>query len=621
MSTKLDYKELGMKAGLEVHQQLATKKLFCNCESCLTEDKGDFTVKRKLRPVASEKGEFDNAALQEHEKGLEYIYEGFNNRICLVELDEEPPHSINQEALKITLEIAKIAHMNIFDNAFVMRKIVVNGSNTSGFQRTATIAKDGYLDIDGTKIRVDALFLEEDASKIIEKKQHEVYYKLDRVGIPLIEFTTKADIHNPEIAKKTALKIGEMFRITGKAMRGLGTIRQDLNISIAKGARVEIKGLQYVNLIDLYAENEVLRQVKLLEVKDLLNKKTSKKELKFEIFDITNEMEKCENKKVLEGIKKGQKALAICLKNFNGILGYEIGPNKRVGSELSGFAKAKANVLGLFHSDELPKYDIDKNVVESISKKLKLEKEDAFILIVEKENIAKKALKAVFDRTLVLFDGISEETREPNKDGTSTYMRPLPGAARMYPETDVPIISIDKNLLEDIKNNLPRWYNERVEQYTKTGLHKQVAEYIAKSNYARDFGKLIGKYNIKTLATMFSESLKNEDIKEEIYLKILDAEKNKKIDKKEFKDIIKKYKKEKDIDSILNNFEKSEMDNETKKIIQEILNDRKDFIKSKGLIAHKPVMGAVIGTVMKTGKKPDMKLLSEYVLEEIKEML
>ena len=259
-----DYKALGLKAGLECHQQLNTKKLFCKCESELQETKGDFKVIRKLRAVASETGEFDKAALQEFNKGREYIYDGYKNKICLVELDEEPPHVINENALNVSLEIALKTHSEIYDIAFVMRKLVIDGSNTSGFQRTCVIAKNGYLDIGIKEVGIQTICLEEDACQNIESNSNFINYGLDRLGIPLIEFTTKAELNTPEEVKKCAEKIGELFRITGKAKRGLGSIRQDVNVSIAKGARVEIKGVQYLDLIDKYVENELSRQVSLV---------------------------------------------------------------------------------------------------------------------------------------------------------------------------------------------------------------------------------------------------------------------------------------------------------------------------------------------------------------------
>jgi len=613
----MDYKELGLRAGLECHQQLNTKKLFCNCKSELQETKGDFKIKRKLRPVASETGDFDKAALQEFNKGREYIYDGYKDKICLVELDEEPPHEINQDALNATLEVALKTNSEIYDIAFVMRKIVIDGSNTSGFQRTAKISQNGFLELGKKKVSVASICLEEDASQNLESNSNFINYGLDRLGIPLIEFTTEPDLNTPEEVKKCAEKIGELFRITGKAKRGLGSIRQDVNVSIAKGQRVEIKGVQYLDLIDKYVENEVSRQIVLLETKEYLIKNKLKDKLKFEMFDVTKELAQSESNKIIESINKGQVAYAIPLVGFKGILGKETMPGKRVGSEISGYVKAKTKALGLFHIDELPKYGITQKNVDDICKKLLLGKQDGFIIIVQEKAVAEQALKVAFDRVLQLFEGVLEETRNPLPDGTTEYSRPLPGASRMYPETDVPVIDIKKETLQKLSKDLPRWYDERISYYKKFGLNEQISGQVAKSNYARIFTKLVDKYNPLSLAELFV--LLPEVSKVENYLWLLDEEKKGTITKKEFKIIIDGLQKGKSKDEILNSLKKSELDVDSKKIIDDLLKKNKDFIKTH----HNPVsamMGSVMKALQQNNKKPDMKQLSQYLEEEIKKM-
>ena len=252
-----------MKVGLEIHQQLDTHKLFRKCESKLSENV-KFKVKRYLHPVAGESGKIDIAAEFEKAKRKYYIYEVTDNS-CLVELDEEPPHLINEEALKIALDIAESLNMQVLPIIQVMRKTVVDGSNTSGFQRTLLLAVNGYVEINGKKIGIETLCLEEDAARKIEEKENYIVYRLDRLGIPLVEITTAPDIDNPELAKKVAEKIGLILRLTGKVKRGLGTIRQDINVSIPEGEKIEIKGVQELKLIPEIVKNEVERQKKLLE--------------------------------------------------------------------------------------------------------------------------------------------------------------------------------------------------------------------------------------------------------------------------------------------------------------------------------------------------------------------
>ncbi len=268
-----DYKKLGLKCGLEVHQQLDTEKLFCRCPSKLREEKPDIVFTRKMNLAASELGEYDAAALEAYKRGTEYVYQGYSDSNCLIEADEEPPMNPNPESLEVILEIALLCNSKPVDESIAMRKTVLDGSVTSGFQRTMLIASGGMIDIGSKKIGIQTIILEEDACRKIDDKENQIIYCLDRLGIPLIELSTNPEIFTPEEAKLTALKIGEAMRLTGKVKRGLGTIRQDVNISIAQGARVEIKGVQELGLIDEYVRREVQRQFKLLEIRDELKKR------------------------------------------------------------------------------------------------------------------------------------------------------------------------------------------------------------------------------------------------------------------------------------------------------------------------------------------------------------
>ncbi len=612
----MNYKELGFKAGLECHQQLNTKKLFCNCNSEIYEDLGEFEINRKLRPVASEKGEFDKTALQEYKKGRTYFYNAHKNKICLVELDEEPPQNINEEALKTTLEVALKTNSEIFDTVFIMRKMVIDGSNTSGFQRTSLIAQNGFLNIYNKNIGIASICLEEDASQIINNTNNKVEYALERLGIPLIEFTTKPDLETPEEVKECAKKIGELFRITGNAKRGLGSIRQDVNISIKEGARIEIKGVQYLDLIETYVENEVKRQLALIEVKNYLNKNVDKNQ-EFKIYDVSDIILKTENEKLKEAIKKNQKALAILLKGYKGLFGKETMPGKRVGSEISGYVKVQTKAKGLFHTDELPKYGFTLDNIKEINKKLNANENDLFVIVIEEQKEAERALKIAFERALKLFEGVIKETRNPLNDGTTEYSRPLAGSERMYPETDTPLRYITKKEVLDIKNNLPLWYNERIEIYKKYGLNQQISEHISQTNYAKQFTKYIEKYNPLSLADFFMALPEKVNLNK--YLWILNAEKEKKITRKDFSKAIKDFESGKTKEEILNTLQKSELDENSKKIIDNILKENKDFIKNH----HSPI-NAMFGTIMKTLTenkiKPDMKQLSQYLEKKINEV-
>jgi len=259
----MDYKKLNLMVGLEIHRQIDSHKLFCKCPSIFSDGKPDLIVKRRLRAVESEIGEKDKVAIFETLKDKEGIYEYFNESACLIELDEEPILGINEEALEVVLTVAKMLNCEILDEIIIMRKQVLDFSNTSGFQRTALVARNGNLTINGMGIRIESICIEEDSARKIKDSKNEVIYRLDRLGIPLIEITTSPDMKDPVYVKDVASHIGMILKSTGKFKSGLGTIRQDINISIKNGKRVEIKGVQDLRNIPKIIDNEIERQSKI----------------------------------------------------------------------------------------------------------------------------------------------------------------------------------------------------------------------------------------------------------------------------------------------------------------------------------------------------------------------
>lgn len=262
---ELDYKKLGLRCGLECHQQLEGHKLFCSCPTIIRKDKPDFVVRRELRASAGETGEIDVAASHEQKKAKYFLYQGYRDTTCLVELDDEPPHPVNQEALNTALQVANMLNCSIVDEIQFMRKTVVDGSNTSGFQRTALVGMNGWIDMNGKKISIPTVCLEEEACQIIERTTDHDTYNLSRLGIPLIEIATGPDMETPEECKEAAAKLGMILRSIEGMKRGIGTIRQDVNMSIKGGARVEIKGFQEYKSIPKVIDNEISRQLDLIK--------------------------------------------------------------------------------------------------------------------------------------------------------------------------------------------------------------------------------------------------------------------------------------------------------------------------------------------------------------------
>src|SRR3989344_9185725 len=478
--------QTNLKCGIEIHQQLEGRKLFCNCPTLLRDDLPDFEVRRKLRASAGESGEIDIAAQEEQLKSKTFIYQGYKDTTCLVETDSEPPHQLNPEALYTTLQFCKMVEAKVSSIVQVMRKTVVDGSNTSGFQRTALIARGGELETKAGKVRIENISLEEYAAKIVSENELEKVYRLDRLGIPLIEIGTAPDIKTPDQGQEAAEKIGMFLRSLPGVKRGLGTIRQDINVSIKDGARIEIKGAQELKMIPTLVELEVKRQLELLKIKEELR---GVRLDELEIAELNALLQDTTARILKKTLESKGKILGMRLNSFGGYLGRELQPGYRLGTEFSGRAKVKAGVRGIFHSDELPNYGLTDKEVKLIKKKLKCAPQDGFVLVADTERKANSALRAVHERAKELFQGIPKEVRKANADGTTAFMRPMPGADRMYPETDVPLIRPD---LSQVK--LPELLEEKIKRYQHNfGLSQDLAKFVARHNHIL-FEELVEKH-------------------------------------------------------------------------------------------------------------------------------
>lgn len=503
----MDYEKLGLKMGLEIHQQLNTsQKLFCPCPCELQDKKPEYKLMRTLRPTQSELGMIDRAAYEESRRKLQFTYEAYKHETCLVESDEEPPHPLNSESLEIALILSSLLNMAVVDEFHTMRKQVIDGSNTGGFQRTGLVATDGYMDTEYGRVKIENLCLEEDAARRIGQKKGHVIFRLDRLGIPLVEITTDPSMKHPEQVRDVAYQIGQVLRST-KVKRGLGTIRQDLNISIKEGARVEIKGVQDLDLMPTMVENEVTRQIKLLEIRDELQKRNA--EVVDEIYDVKELFQGTESKIISKALEEGS-VLVIKLKGFAGLIGVEVQPGKRFGTELAGYAK-KMGVSGLFHTDELPAYGITQEEVESVRTFLDLQEEDAFILVADEDEKARNALLEVIRRAKTAIVEVPEETRKARDDANTEYLRPLPTASRMYVETDIPLQIIDRDHLEKIKSNLPELPDEKEARIiVDYSLSQDLAHQLVRRNRADNFEEVMASTDVDstTVASTFAYTLK-----------------------------------------------------------------------------------------------------------------
>ena len=479
--------KIEIKSGLEIHQQLDTGKLFCNCPSVLRKDEADYTITRKLHKIAGETGEVDEAVKYEAGRDREFTYQGYYDNCCLVEMDECPPYEINKEALKVALQIAIFLNCEIIPYTQIMRKTVIDGSNTSGFQRTLLLAKNGYVETEYGKVGIQSICLEEDAARKVEGDENDkkkVVYRLDRLGIPLVEIATMPDIKNAEQAREVALYLGDVLRAC-KVKRGLGTIRQDVNISASLngewGSRIEIKGVQDPDLIVKTIETETARQLDL--------------------------------------IKKGKS---------------------------------------------------------------------------------------------------ESEVRKAEEDGSTKFLRPMPGGERMYPETDLPLLHVGREMINEAKKELPKLRSEIKDDLRKKGLNEEIVKLLAEENKTGDFLELLKVYNkadlvgkmltiwIKDIVNKTGKSKKQieERLSIDILETILQGVENKSISENDVSEVMKEVVLGKDVKDAL---KREKIDNLEEEILK--------LIKEKPGLGKNAYMGLAMG---KFKGKANGKEISEIIGKLIK---
>ena len=623
----MDHQNLGIKVGIEIHQQLSTGKLFCSCDSSLVdEQRGEFV--RRLRPTQSEMGEIDKAALEEAERALHFRYESVDCS-CLVEADEEPPHDANKLAIEAALEMSLLLDAKPVDEIHFMRKIVIDGSNTCGFQRTALIATDGAMNIAGKRISILSICLEEDAARKMSEDGSEVTYRLDRLGIPLIEIATGPEISTPDEARQAALRLGTLLRATRKVRRGIGTIREDLNISIPSGARVEIKGAQELKLLPVYVDMEARRQLALLDIKDTLRQRGASM-AEPAIVDVSDMLSESKCRVVSAALGSGGRALAMKLPKFSGTLSKTDDGVTRLGAELAAHVRV-AGVKGLFHSDELPGYGITSDEVDGLAKRLQLDSEDAFLLIADDEARARAALRRATARANRAIEGVPEETRDPLPDGTTVYSRPLPGKHRMYPETDVPPIRVSSVVLEGIRLNMPELPEEKVNRFVSefrispdqaTALIDEALDDEFEL-LARSLGnaQVVARMYLQILPELAKNGLNVNVITTGVVKTILEQLRDGAFAKEAIPELIAWMIANEDLNvaHAVKGVGVSKADEATvREVCDRIVSEREEFIRERGEASLGPLMGVAMRELR---GKADGKVISEVLRERIEQLL
>ena len=661
-ASNLNPQQLGFMCGIEVHQQLATGKL----HSRQPGDLYDVTMEtlpvdwprfsRKLRAARGESGRIDIAARFETKRNRSFEYVQSPNS-GLIELDEQPPLRHDNDALDIALTTAALLEAKPVSLLQTMRKTVVDGSNTSGFQRTTLVSTGGELQTDSGPVGISVLLLEEDSARKLDTYQTEtgecVIYNLDRLGLPLIEIATDPDVKDPNHAKETSIALGRTLRQTRRVRRGLGSIRQDLNVSLACGDRIEIKGCQDLNWIPRIIRLEMARQLHFYRLANTLRAKFSlpalppdrrlddalveaevsqeiAKQLPLKLVDVSELFSDCESKMIAAGLNNGSQMIALPLPGLNGLIGskqldLEGSQLPRLGRELAGAAKL-AGVKGVFHSDELPAYGIELDYVNGVCEQLKLSKNDAFVLCLAPRWQADLALESVLLRARAAWHRIPQEVRNvvvkkgSPEDGTTAPMRPLPSGARMYPETDIPTTAVSSSMWQSVLENMPMTDSERQERLSKYDISGDQSEQLLARELDDSFVDYQNDLPAKAWATVL---LENDEVDPALSSLVLLAKEQGELTREAINDVITNFANTGATMAEIQSFAeqnglKPADTSSLQSVIDAVVLERIDFVKERGMGAIGPLMGVVMQKAGAADGKAVSALLKQAIMDATK---
>lgn len=513
--TPEDYAELGLKSGLEIHQQLTTqKKLFCRCPAGHYSEKYDAEILRHMRPTLSELGEYDGTALMEFKTKKEIIYQLNKKTVCTYEMDDAPPFELNQEALDFALEITLLLKCNVVSELHIARKQYLDGSIPTGFQRTTILGIDGWIPYKDRKIGIIQLGLEEDACREVSDESHTRTYKTDRLSMPLIEVVTYPQARTPQEVAEIAQLIRQLTRTTGKVNRGIGAVRQDVNVSIDGGTRVEIKGVPRIPLIPRLVHHEAGRQKALLEIREKLKGRgLTAENFKPEFFDVTDILKETSYLPIKNVISDDFKIKSVRLPFFKGILGYQTQPGTNFAKEISDRVRVIAcldKIPNIIHSDTDDVTISSANWMK-IKKLSRFEQEDALVIAWGSARDVETAAQEIAIRAREAIVGVPNETRQALPDGTTGFERILPGPDRMYPDTDLPPIALSEDRIQRIQANLPPLPWERRNRYEGLGLPVFMIDQLLLSGKADIFDRLIAELKVDPIwaAVFLTQTLKH----------------------------------------------------------------------------------------------------------------
>ena len=514
-STQNDYDRIGFMSGLEVHQQLLTqRKLFCRCPAGIYQKPDEFDAEliRHMRPTLSELGEYDGTALMEFRTRKEIIYRIAHPTACTYDVDDTPPFPIDREALDIALEIALTSKMNIVGEVHITRKQYLDGSIPTGFQRTAIVGIGGEIPLKNKKVRLIQLSVEEDSCREVSDIGHQRIYRTDRLGMPLIETVTFPDMKNPDEVKEACDYIRFLNRSTGKVRTGIGAGREDVNVSCAGGSRVEIKGVSHTKWIPELTHREAFRQWALLAIREELKKRISKENWKMSSLELNPKDFHFYYAPLQQSIERKEKLYAVNLPKFSGLLSHFTQIDKPFYEEFTNRLKVIACIEkpNMATSEDINDV-VSSNVFESLQEMFKAGEDDAQIIFWAPEADVETALITIEERALMAFDGVPNETRKSFVDGSTIFERVLPGADRMYPDTDSAPIPIPSEHIEKLRKNIPDELSLRYAQLVKWEIPHDCFNYIFTHNHFPIIKQMVEelKINPKYAGIFFGQKLKH----------------------------------------------------------------------------------------------------------------
>ena len=498
--TEADYETVGFKSGLEIHQQLYTdKKLFCRCPAGIYSENYDAEILRHMRPTLSELGEYDGTALMEFKTKKEIIYRINRNTVCTYEMDDTPPFLINEDALDIALGIGMLYNCKLVDELHIARKQYLDGSIPTGFQRTAIYAVDGWIPYKDRKVKIVQMSIEEDSCREVSDYSHNRIYLTDRLGMPLIETVTGPDMRYPNEVAEVGWICAKLVRSTHKVRRGIGAARQDVNVSVEGGTRVEIKGVPKIGMIPLLTHNEAMRQWNLLRLREELKKRGITPEtFNAKDYNITSLIKKPHYVPLKNAVESKLKIRCVVLKGFKDLLRWQTQTDTYFSKEISDRVRVIAcltTIPNLIHSDSRTD-TLSSSDWQKVKKHVEATDDDTLIIVWASDDDIQTAVNEIIIRAKEATIGIPSETRQALSDGTNGFERILPGADRMYPDTDLPPKQIAPERINKIKSWMPEQFWKRQQWYKELNIPPDTIDELSISKYAELFKNAVNEWKI-----------------------------------------------------------------------------------------------------------------------------